>query len=382
MNTPVITIFVRHTPGCKWAGDEFCKRCNCRKHFRWSQDGKQYRKQAGTRTWAEAEENKRRLEDQLAGRKPEATEKRTLVSEAVALFMAAKRNDGLEKPSLDKLQLTVNRVQSFCESAGIMCLEDLDLTHVSTWPWTNYFTKTHALRNNQSRVKQFFRYFEIAGILPANPAKAWKTVKGKTEQVKGFTPEEYTRILKAVAKCGWSPETAAKMHALVRVMRFAGLAMIDACCLERSQIHHDRGRYRIRLRSRQKTSKNANLQSVDNAVPVEVGKELLAVLNGNPRYVFWNFNGDGPASDDQKRAVSEKFFQRYMRTLLDKAGLPNATGHQFRHTLALEMIRHGASYEDVAAALGNTVAVVARFYSHEWARVRQGKTDKAIQATW
>ena len=24
--TPVITIFVRHTPGCKYAGDEFCKR--------------------------------------------------------------------------------------------------------------------------------------------------------------------------------------------------------------------------------------------------------------------------------------------------------------------------------------------------------------------
>ena len=47
--TPVITIFVRHTPGCKYAGDEFCKRCNCRKHLRWSLGGEQHRKQAGTR---------------------------------------------------------------------------------------------------------------------------------------------------------------------------------------------------------------------------------------------------------------------------------------------------------------------------------------------
>jgi site-specific recombinase XerD len=154
----------------------------------------------------------------------------------------------------------------------------------------------------------------------------------------------------------------AKMSALVQVMRHAGLAMIDACCLERSQICHHKGQFRVRLQSRQETSKKAHLQPVNNAVPVSVGKALMAVLNGNPRYVFWNYTGSGPASDEQKRAVSEKFFQRYMRTLLDKAGLPNATGHKLRHTLAIEMIRHGASYEDVAAALGNTVAVVANFY--------------------
>jgi hypothetical protein len=46
------------------------------------------------------------------------------------------------------------------------------------------------------------------------------------------------------------------------------------------------------------------------------------------------------------------------------------------------MIRAGASFEDVAAALGNTVGVVAKFYSHEWAKVRQHRTDKAIRATW
>lgn len=46
------------------------------------------------------------------------------------------------------------------------------------------------------------------------------------------------------------------------------------------------------------------------------------------------------------------------------------------------MIRHGATFEDVAAALGNTVGVVAKFYSHEWAKVRLGRTDAAIKAAW
>ncbi|MGA7402929.1 MAG: tyrosine-type recombinase/integrase [Candidatus Sulfotelmatobacter sp.] len=381
---PVITIFVRHSPGCKYAGDEFCKRCSCRKHLRWTQNGKQYRRKAGTRSWGEAEEQKRRLEDQLAGRKPEvdAGDKRTPVEDAVRLFMEAKRNDGLEPPSLAKLQKTVDRIQAFCEESGLFCLEDVDLTHVTTWPWTNFLKTTHALRNNQSRVKSFFRYFENAGVLPKNPTKAWKSIKGKTEQASGFTAEEYKAILKAVPLCGWPKETEAKMRALVQLMRYAGLAMVDACCLERSQIRHAKGQYRIQLRSRQKTSKKAHLQPIDNVVPPNVGKEVMAVLNGNPRYVFWNFAGDGPASDEQKRAVSEKYFQRYMRTLLDKAGLPNATSHKFRHTLAIEMIRHGASFEDVAATLGNTVAVVAKFYSHEWGKVRQHRTDSAIKAAW
>jgi integrase/recombinase XerD len=384
MSTPLITVFVRHTPGCKYAGDEFCKRCNCRKHLRWTQGGKQHRQKAGTRSWTEAEEQKRRLEDRLAGRAPQVdpAETRTPIEEAVRLFMAAKKNDGLEKPSLDKLQLSVDRVQSFAVGAGLYFLDDINLTHVSTWPWTNYFKTTHALRNNQSRVKSFFKFFDTAGVLKTNPAKAWKSVKGKVEQVSGFTAEEYTRILKAVPKCGWPEETQLKMRALVQVMRHSGLAMIDACCLERSQIHHDKGHFRIQLKSRQKTSKKAHLQPIDNAIPVEVGKDLVAVLNGNSRYVFWNYHGEGVASDEQKRAVSEKFFQRYMRTLLDKAGLPEATSHRFRHTLAIEMIRHGATFEDVAAALGNTVGVVAKFYSHEWAKVRQGRTDKAIKATW
>jgi hypothetical protein len=35
-----------------------------------------------------------------------------------------------------------------------------------------------------------------------------------------------------------------------------------------------------------------------------------------------------------------------------------------------------------AAALSNTVGVVAKSYSHEWSKVRQGRTDAAIKAAW
>ena len=65
--SPVITIFVRHSEDCKYKGDEFTKRCQCKKHLRWTHNGTQYRKAAGTRSWAEAETVKREIEDELAG---------------------------------------------------------------------------------------------------------------------------------------------------------------------------------------------------------------------------------------------------------------------------------------------------------------------------
>ena len=56
MEAPLITIFVRHSQDCKYVGDEFCKRCRCNKHLRWSMHGKQYRKKTGSRSWAGAED--------------------------------------------------------------------------------------------------------------------------------------------------------------------------------------------------------------------------------------------------------------------------------------------------------------------------------------
>ena len=376
MSTPLITIFVRHSADCKYAGDEFCKRCNCRKHLRWTQNGVQYRRKAGTRSWAEAEEAKRRLEDELTGRKPttDTPETRLTVAEAVKVFMQAKRNDGLEPPTIQKLQKTCDRIRNFAENGGVFALENITLVHLTTWPWDRHLHTTHSLRTNQERVKAFFRYFHNAGAIAKNPAAAWKRTAGKVEQASGFTAKEYEKIVKTA-------ESDPKLHALIQLMRFGGLAILDAACLERSQIIQKGDEYRVRLASRQKTSKKAQRQMIDNAIPPQVGKDLLAVLNGNKRYVFWNRDGEDAATDIEKRD-GVKYWQKQIRALLDNAGLPDATSHKFRHTLAIEMIRHGATFEDVAAALGNTVGVVAKFYSHEWAKVRQGRTDAAIKAAW
>ena len=92
---PVITIFVRHSADCKYKGDEFARRCQCRKHFRWTQNGTQYRRKAGTRSWAEAEQVKHDLEDQLAGRAPNKPESVRGLQDCIDLFIQDKKVQGI-----------------------------------------------------------------------------------------------------------------------------------------------------------------------------------------------------------------------------------------------------------------------------------------------
>ena len=93
--TPLITIFVRHSADCKYAGDEFEKRCRCRKHLRWSQDGTQYRRKANTRSWGEAETAKRSLEDQLAGRTPSPDTAGRTIQSGIEIFLQDKKVQGI-----------------------------------------------------------------------------------------------------------------------------------------------------------------------------------------------------------------------------------------------------------------------------------------------
>src|SRR5271169_1252470 len=111
--TPVITVFVRHSADCKYAGDEFCKRCHCRKHLRWTHNGKQYRKKAGTRTWAEAEDIKRKLEAQYEGKPATAEQEQQTIDRAVELFLASKKAQGVDGQVVKKYDRELQRLNAF-----------------------------------------------------------------------------------------------------------------------------------------------------------------------------------------------------------------------------------------------------------------------------
>ena len=124
---PIITIFVRHSSRCKYRGDEFEKRCRCPKHLRWSHERKQHRASAHTRSWAEAEDKKREIEDQLAGRTPEVKPEQDHrdTQTCIDIFLQDKRNQGITDKVLGKYTRELARLRVYCEQNRVYAVQGI-----------------------------------------------------------------------------------------------------------------------------------------------------------------------------------------------------------------------------------------------------------------
>jgi integrase/recombinase XerD len=375
--TPLITIFVRHSQGCKYTGDEFCKRCTCRKHLRWTQNGKQYRKTAGTRSWTEAEKAKDRLEAQLSGLPLPKDESGFPLEEAIRLFRADKENQGVTSTVKGKYQRELDRLQTFCEGRTIFTVQGLTrevlIAYAATWQ--DQYPSTMTRYQVQARTKHFLRFCHESGWLDRVPRMT--TVRVDEVPTLPLTDEEYEQLLNQIPKTfGQHPfakDKPAKVRALVQLMRWTGLAIRDAVTLERGEIQHDKAKnlYRI-VTARQKTGTHVS-------VPIrpDLAKELLEVLNGNPKYVFWSGNGL------ESSVVTH--WQDDMRRLFRDAGIESnghMRSHRLRDTFAVDLLQKGVPLEEVSKLLGHeSIKTTEKSYA-KWVKGRQDRLDSLITATW
>ena len=214
-------------------------------------------------------------------------------------------------------------------------------------------------RNHQERLRGFFRFCCTSNEirLTYNPTAQLESVDLSDEEpTPPFTGKEYATILSAITnpKAGLSKRQQIRIHGMIGIMRHAGLAIQDAAILERDQIHKTRvnGKpcYRIVTR-RSKTS-----VPVNNAISKQLGEELLKILNGNARYVFWTGNGE-PAS-------AVKYWHKLFKKLFDVTGIPDAHPHRFRDTFAVTLLENDVPIRSVSRALGHkSVTTTERHYA-------------------
>ncbi|MGA2237176.1 MAG: tyrosine-type recombinase/integrase [Terriglobales bacterium] len=377
MSTPLITIFVRHSRGCKYAGDEFCKRCNCRKHLRWTQGGKQYRKTAGSRSWEGAEEAKGRLVAQLSGLPvPESTEG-FAIQEAISLFKADKENQGVSPAVNGKYARELDRFLKFCEHRSVftvqMITRGLLIAYATSWPELYPSTMTRA--QVQARLKHFLRFCQESGWMPRVPKMT--PIRVDEPPTMPLTAKEYERLLETIQQTfgqkHFPKDKPAKVRALVQLMRWTGLAIRDAVTLERGEIQFDKSaKLHCIVTVRQKTGTHVSVP-----LKPEVAEELLAVLNGNPKFVFWSGNG--------LESSTVTHWQDDMRTLFKASGIRSdghMRSHRLRDTFAVDLLEKGVPLEEVSKLLGHeSIKTTERSYA-KWVKGRQDRLNSLVTATW
>jgi site-specific recombinase XerD len=372
---PVITIFVRHSPDCTYAGDEFTKRCRCRKHLRWTQNGKQHRRKAGTRSWEEAEQVKREVEDQLAGR-PAAVprdEVRNLF-DAIETFKADKKNQGISPDVLGKYARELDRLQRFAAGRNIFTVAGISRELLIEYQskWEDLYPSSNTRQMVQARLKNFLRFAYDNRWLDRAPRLS--SIKADEAPTLPLTAKEYTKLLATIPDSFPDATRAARVRALVQLMRWSGLAIRDTVTLERAEIIQDKGKglYRV-VTARQKTGTHVSVP-----LPPEVAKEVLAVTNNNPVYLFWN-TGTGK----EQSAVTN--WQHDLRKLFRDAGIKsdgNMLSHRLRDTFACDLLEKGVPLEEVSKLLGHeSIKTTERHYA-KWVKGRQDRLDALVSATW
>jgi integrase/recombinase XerD len=372
MGTPLITIYVRHKPGCKYRGDEFSKRCNCRKHLRWTQDGKQHRKQAGTRSWTEAEEVKGRLAAQLSGKAPATeTPKGQTIAQAVEVFTQDKKNQDVTAKVLAKYTRELARLKRYCEGRGIFVVggltKELLTGYAATWPESYPASSTRS--RVRDRLSTFLRYCYQAEWLPRIPRLS--PVKVEQSPTMPLSAKEYAHLLDTTyATFADEPGRGVRVRALIQLMRHSGLAIRDALTLKRAEITHDSEGYSI-VTSRQKTGTHVSVP-----IPADVAQEILAVVNGNPVYVFWSGNGDEESAT--------KNWAKYLARLFDDAKIKSGhmRSHRLRDTFAVDLLSKGVPMEEVSKLLGHgSIKTTERSYA-KWVKGRQDRLNKLVRESW
>lgn len=82
----------------------------------------------------------------------------------------------------------------------------------------------------------------LALVILWKPAAAMSSIRVDAAPTLPLEANEYATLLKTVAKVITDPTKAAKAQALIRCMRFTGLAIGDAVTLEREKIKRDQQR--------------------------------------------------------------------------------------------------------------------------------------------
>jgi integrase/recombinase XerD len=368
MSTPVITIIVRHSKKCRYKGDEFCKRCKCRKALRWSLGGKQFRQKAGTRSWAEAEKAKDRLEAQLSGTPdapPVVTPDKQTIRAAKDIFVQSKEVRRITEGAVQRYRSELTRFVTFCENAGVFTVEGINmvllLDYKATWP-TIYKSSTTQLIV-QKRLSGFLHFCRDAGWLKSIPKL--DPVKVSAPPTLPLTESEYARLLKVLQP--------GPIRAIVQLMRWSGLAVRDASCVSsEGLLKSSTGVYRVNT-ARQKTG-----VFVYVPIPAHIAEEILKAANKGEKYLFWT-----PALNEAvtfSRNICLGISAAFRKAKIHTAG--HMVSHRLRDTFAVDLLTKGVPMEEVSKMLGHeSITTTERHYA-QWAKGRQDRVDELVTATW
>ena len=347
-----------HTKGRRWT------RCNCPVWAQGSLGGRWIKDTLNTRDWSVAAATVHEWEAarEIGARKTEIPS----IGEALQKYFDDAEARNLAKSTIRKRrELLEGKLLPYCEAKGFDRLKDLNVDALRSFRKTWKFAATSAVKRLEY-LRGFLRFCEESEWIERNPAKAIKPPKVTQSPTLPFDEPEIKRVLESADKLAEWGSFGPKLRAMVLLLRYSGLRLQDAACLERGRLTGDK----LFLYT-QKTG-----TPVYCPLPPAVTKALTAVVNERAEYFFW----DGKS----ERETTVKSWNRVFQKLFATANPPVVGGHahRFRDTFAISLLLKGVELSHVSILLGHSsVKVTERHYS-PWVRARQEQLEADVRLTW
>lgn len=366
----IMILWRRHTQSCAHRDKgRFWKRCQCPLWADGVADGQRYRRSMKTGDWKAA---------RIALTKMERGETAILkrLEQAVEAWDASLQ---VEHSTKLKYMRTARQMRAWCEARDAVLVGDVTIEMLDGYlarkssreveGVAQRISRATAIRELQA-LRLFFSFCQDRAWAMGNPARKIRTPReGKERPKEPYTAREVAAMLRAADEIGRSAYERARARTLILLLRNTGLRIGDAMMLERARVRDGQ-----LLLYTHKTGQAVwlpiplDLQGALAALPLPLDQASRPVDSG---HYFWN----GQA----KRNSVVYRGERLLSYVFKRAGLVGAHAHRFRHTLAVDLLAHGATFEDVAIVLGNSPRVVERHYA-PWSQSRQNRVSTLMRS--
>lgn len=199
----------------------------------------------------------------------------------------------------------------------------------------------------------YYDYLLDAGQAEHNPARRLPRPPAKRSVPRSLEPEAVRSLLDTARSYG------ERLHCYAGLLCYAGLRRAEACRLRWVDVEGGDAWLRVLGKGSQ-----------ERMVPVHQSLRGLLVrhrsANPSPE---WMFPGREPG-----RPMCVATATKWMRRILDDAGLPDAVPHQSRHSLAVELLSQGWDLATVMEALGHSSLQSTTVYT----RARPERVAQAV----
>ena len=360
-----LALYRRHLSRCKHTDEgNRWTRCQCPIWVQGSIGGETIRRSLNTSNWTAASSIAHQW--QASGRVGVLKPELPTVADAVDRFLeeAAVRN--LAATTIKKRrELLVGKLVPFCTHRGHRQLRDLTVERLREFRRGWKYSPLSAVKRLEY-LRAFLRFCVEAGWIERNPAAALKPSKVPHRPTLPYTEEEVDRLLVAARALVGFGQYGPRIEPMICLLRYSGLRMQDAACLERKRIDGDK-----LFLYQQKTG-----TPVYCPLSPVVIEQLSALKNANERYFFY----DGTSQPESMVKSWDRVFKKVGETA--DPPVANCHPHRFRDTFAVSLLLKGVSLDSVSKLLGHSSIKITERHYAPWVKARQDQLETEVRRIW